>query len=60
MTMADMVSESGVSRFTIMPALQTGELHGHQRKKYGTWRAEESCFRAWMLGEKCEHKEAAA
>ncbi|MDL5351092.1 hypothetical protein [Microbacterium sp. zg-YB36] len=55
MTMAEMVEESGISRYTIMPALQLEELHGGQPKTRGTWRVEEACFRAWMLNEPCPH-----
>ena len=54
--MDEMVKETGVSRYTLMPALQKGELHGAQTKKYGTWRVEEGCLEAWMLGEPCAHK----
>jgi len=60
MTMAEMVEESGISRYTIMPALQTGKLHGGQPKIRGTWRVEEDCFRAWMRGDQCEHRQERA
>lgn len=54
--MDNLVEESRLSRWTLMRALQTGELHGGQRRKYGTWHVEESCFHAWMLGEQCAHR----
>ncbi|GAA4481797.1 hypothetical protein [Microbacterium panaciterrae] len=52
----EMVAESGLSRWTIMSALQRGELHGGQRLKRGTWHVEEPCFRAWMRGDECAHQ----
>lgn len=60
LNMAEMVELTGISRFTLAPALQRGELHGSQRVKRGNWRAEESCVTAWMLGEKCDHQKTAA
>lgn len=60
LTMKEMVAESGMSRFPIMAALQRGDLHGGQTVKGGTWRAEEGCFRAWMIGEKCQHRSEVA
>ncbi|MDF2506244.1 MAG: hypothetical protein K0Q52_103 [Microbacterium sp.] len=58
LTMDELVKESGISRFTLMPALQRGDLHGFQRVKRGTWRVDRPCFDAWMAGEKCEHQTA--
>lgn len=54
--MEDVVRESGISRNTIMTALQVGKLHGAQNKKRGTWRVERGCMEAWMRGEDCEHR----
>lgn len=55
--MAEMVDESGLSRFTIMSALQRSELHGGQRMKRGTWTVERECFYAWLRGDNCEHRQ---
>ncbi len=56
MRMDQLVEESGLSRWTLMRALQEGGLHGGQRKKRGTWVVEEPCFRAWMVDEPCAHR----
>lgn len=46
---------------TIRRALESGDLHGGQRKKNGRWSIRVTCLEAWVDGEKCEHqKEAAA
>jgi len=52
----EMIIESGLSRGTVLAALQRGELHGGQRLKRGTWHVEEPCFRAWMRGDQCLHQ----
>ncbi len=57
--MEEMVAESGISRYTIMPALQRGDLHGGQVKKRGTWRVQEDCFYSWLRGDRCEHRATA-
>lgn len=41
---------------TISNALRSGELHGAQRRKGGTWFVKETCLESWLDGEKCEHK----
>lgn len=41
---------------TVSDALRAGALHGVQRGKGGHWKVEDSCLRAWILGEKCAHK----
>ncbi|MEV5068966.1 hypothetical protein MRBLMI12_000523 [Microbacterium sp. LMI12-1-1.1] len=58
MKMEEMVEESGISRFTLMPALQEGRLHGIQHVPRGKWRVERTCFEAWLTGEECSHQKA--
>ena len=36
---------------TIRTALRTGELHGSQRIKRGSWRIEDIALAAWQRGE---------
>lgn len=43
-------------RDTVLKALESGELHGAQRKTKGRWRIHRDCLSAWLLGEKCEHQ----
>jgi hypothetical protein len=35
---------------TIRRALDSGELHGHQRVRRGTWSISPLAIRAWILG----------
>lgn len=41
---------------TIRIALGSGALHGGQGVSGGHWRIEPDCVRAYLSGEKCEHK----
>lgn len=49
-----------VHRQTIADALREGALHGGQNKKRGTWRIMPGCLEAWMVGDKCSHRQKAA
>lgn len=42
---------------TVRSALRSGELHGSQRVKGGTWKIRPACVEAWVDGEACEHRE---
>lgn len=50
----------GAHPSTVLKALESGDLHGAQRKKKGRWRIHQDCLSAWALGEKCEHQKAEA
>lgn len=56
LTMREMTEISGISRFTLMAALQEGRLHGGQAIKRGTWRSREDCFDAFLVGDECPHR----
>lgn len=43
---------------TVRRALESGELHGHQRVKGGRWTIAISCATAWALGDACPHPAA--
>lgn len=43
-------------RVTLWRHLESGELHGSQRKAKGRWVIRVECLDAWMAGEKCEHQ----
>ncbi len=57
---AQAAERAGCHRDTILKALESGELHWAQRKVKGRWRIHVDCLDAWGLGERCEHKVAAA
>ncbi|XBH21587.1 hypothetical protein V5R04_15485 [Jonesiaceae bacterium BS-20] len=44
---------------TIYRALESGDLHGAQRKARGAWWIRQDCLDAWLDGEQCEHQLAA-
>lgn len=44
------------SQETIRRALRSGELHGSQQKKSGTWKMRPACVEAWVDKEPCEHQ----
>jgi excisionase family DNA binding protein len=44
---------------TIRRALESGELHGGQRKSRGRWSIRRECLDQWLNGAKCEHLAAA-
>ena len=46
---------AGCHRETIAQALRSGDLHGFQRQKNGTWKTEEECVKAWGWGRACDH-----
>lgn len=58
LTMREMTEISGISRFTLMAALQEGRLHGGQAVKRGTWRSRDDCFDAFLVGDDCPHVQA--
>ena len=45
---------------TVLKAVEAGELHGIQRKKYARWKFRPACVDAWLAGERCEHQAAEA
>lgn len=45
---------------TIRRALESGDLHGGQRKAGGRWSIRRECLDSWLDGRKCEHQAAAA
>ncbi|MEE3126373.1 MAG: helix-turn-helix domain-containing protein [Actinomycetota bacterium] len=47
---------SGHHPVTLRRALQSGELHGTQRKAKGKWRIHVTCLDAWLLGQPCDHQ----
>lgn len=51
---------SGRNVTTILKALESGELHGGQRKVKGRWSIRIECLDAWCDGEPCEHQTAGA
>ncbi|MBS45213.1 MAG: hypothetical protein CMH83_18990 [Nocardioides sp.] len=46
---------SGYHPTTLVRHLQSGELHGFQRKTKGRWRIHVDCLDAWLVGETCTH-----
>ena len=48
---------TGYHTVTLLKALESGELHGSQRKPKGRWRIHVDCLDAWVAGEKCEHQQ---
>lgn len=38
---------------TVRAALRSGELHGAQRSKGGTWKVRPACLDAWVDGVPC-------
>ena len=51
---------SGKHVDTIRRALESGELHGGQRRKHGRWSIRIECLDAFLDGEPCTHQERAA
>lgn len=41
---------------TVRRALRTGELHGRQRGKGGTWKMRPACVKRWAANEPCKHQ----
>ncbi|MFD5599216.1 helix-turn-helix domain-containing protein [Leucobacter sp. NPDC058333] len=41
---------------TVRRALRTGELHGKQRTKSGTWKLRPGCVKKWAENEPCKHQ----
>lgn len=41
---------------TILKALQSGALHGGQRRPNGRWSIRRECLDAWLDGQPCEHE----
>jgi hypothetical protein len=44
---------------TIRKALESGDLHGSQRKKNGRWLVQRECLDSWLGGNPCEHQRTA-
>lgn len=44
------------SQETIRRALRSGELHGSQQSKSGTWKMRPACIEAWVDKEPCKHQ----
>ena len=51
---------SGKHVDTIRRALESGELHGGQRRKHGRWSIRIECLDAWLDGSECAHQVVAA
>lgn len=51
---------SGRHVVTIRKALESGELHGAQRRPKGRWSIRAECLEAWCDGEQCQHQAAGA
>lgn len=45
---------------TVRRALESGELHGGQRKAKGRWSIRIECLDAWIEGAECEHQRGEA
>lgn len=45
---------------TVRKALESGEMHGMQRKARAHWLINEDCAVAWVTGERCAHQQQAA
>lgn len=45
---------------TVLRALRTGELRGHQAKANGTWRIHRDDVDAWLRGEKPSRRKVAS
>ncbi len=41
---------------TVRRALRSGELHGKQRGKGGTWKMRPGCVKKWAANEPCKHQ----
>lgn len=41
---------------TVRRALRSGELHGRQRGKGGTWKMRPGCVKKWAANEPCKHQ----
>ena len=48
---------AGSCRETVRRALRSGELHGRQRAKGGTWKMRPGCVKRWAANEPCKHQE---
>lgn len=42
--------EAGRHKTTVYEALESGELHGHQRKRGGRWQIHSDVIGAWIRG----------
>jgi hypothetical protein len=40
---------------TLWRALESGQLHGSQRKARGKWAIRPECLDAWLAGQPCDH-----
>lgn len=49
-------AEVGSHPTTVLKALESGELHGSQRRPKGRWRIHRDCLTAWASGGECEHQ----
>lgn len=44
---------------TVRRALRSGEMHGSQRGRGGSWSVRPDCAEAWVEGLPCEHQDSA-
>lgn len=47
---------AGCNPETVRRALRSGELHGKQRGKGGTWKMRPGCVKHWAANEPCKHQ----
>ncbi len=57
---AQAADHAGCHPDTVRKALESGDLHGSQRKARGRWRIHRHCLDDWCEGAKCEHEKRAA
>lgn len=50
LTPAQVALKSGRHKSTVYEALESGELHGHQRKRGGRWQVHVAAVDAWIRG----------
>jgi len=55
LTVATAAERAACHPDTLRDALRSGDLHGTQRVKGGTWKIRPACIDAWVEGEPCEH-----
>ena len=60
MNTAQAAEHAGRHVDTIRKAVESGELHGSQRKVKGRWRIHVDCLDAWCGGDQCQHQMAVA
>jgi hypothetical protein len=58
LTVGEVAAAARKHEVTIRRALESGDLHGVQPKKGGTWSIREDCAEAYADGLLCEHQKA--